>query len=228
MLKVGYPQDDYQYQEYILHKVTKEREGWELNLDGSLIFWCPGDSSVIPHKGMLARLYGGGFGGITRGLFLNGQKVFYRTEDEQDLKNRQDNEDSQRKTKETFEDNKDDYFDRINKLPEVFQKRIAKFQNTNPDYDWKFGGYELFCCEQAVKLADYFKSDNALMTWNKLDYKEQEKQCPVLDKGHSGNTFGVSIRLAHWYLSNPENVIAEHGALTPLVGCKEYGCPHDK
>jgi len=226
MLKVEYPQDDYQYQEYILHKVTKEREGWELNLDGSLIFWCPGDSPITPHKGVLARLYGDGFGGITRGLFLNGQKVFYRTEAEQKEKNRKDSELAQSEKRNKFEENKVSYFTRISKLPSVFQGRIAKFQNTNPDYDWNFGDYELFCCEQAVKLADYFKNDEALLAWDKLDYKEQEKQCPVLDKGHSGNTFEVSVRLSHWYLSNPENVIAEHGALTPLVGCKEYGCPH--
>jgi hypothetical protein len=227
-MKVEYPINDCQYQEYILHKVTKEKEGWELNLDGSLIFWCPEDSPIMPRKEMLARLYGGGFGGITRGLFLNGQKVFYRTEAEQKEKNRKDSELAQSEKRNKFEENKVSYFTRISKLPSVFQERIAKFQNTNPDYDWKFGGYELFCCEQAVKLADYFKNDNDLLTWNKLEYKEQEKQCPVLDKGHSGNTFEVSVRLAHWYLSSPENVIVEHGALTPLVGCKEYGCPHDK
>lgn len=38
--------------------------------------------------------------------------------------------------------------------------------------------------------------------------------------------FGFAVRLAYWYVTDPGAVVAEHGALTPLVGCGDYGCPH--
>lgn len=46
------------------------------------------------------------------------------------------------------------------------------------------------------------------------------------DDGHSGNTFGCAARLAYHYLTEQENIVREHGALVPLVGCEKYGCPH--
>ena len=49
---------------------------------------------------------------------------------------------------------------------------------------------------------------------------------PGLDRGHSGNSFDFACRLANSYLSNPELVYLDHGALTILIGCEAYGCPH--
>jgi hypothetical protein len=48
---------------------------------------------------------------------------------------------------------------------------------------------------------------------------------PLAD-GHSGNTVGCACLLARLYLTSPEDVARMHGALTPLVGCAEYGCVH--
>lgn len=56
--------------------ITKrKRDGWS--------FWVPTDSPVEPSVGMAVRMYGKGIGAIVRGLFLDGQCVFYRTEAEQ-------------------------------------------------------------------------------------------------------------------------------------------------
>lgn len=38
---------------------------------------------------------------------------------------------------------------------------------------------------------------------------------------------GLALRLAYWYLTKRENVVREHGALVPLVGCEAYGCTHE-
>lgn len=57
-----------------------------------------------------------------------------------------------------------------------------------------------------------------------LDYEKQIQKVPDLDEGHSGNSFGVSCRLAYWFIKEPEYVYKEHGALCPLIGCKNYGC----
>ena len=56
----------------------------------------------------------------------------------------------------------------------------------------------------------------------------QKAFIPDLNEGHSGNSFGMSCRLAYNYLQDEEMVFFEHGALTPLVGCAEYGCAHPR
>lgn len=63
---------------------------------------------------------------------------------------------------------------------------------------------------------------------NGYDHKLQRAVLPTLFDGHSGNSFGMALRLAYHYLTNPENVFLEHGALTPLVGCDDYGCRHPR
>jgi hypothetical protein len=57
-----------------------------------------------------------------------------------------------------------------------------------------------------------------------LDWEAQKTIVPDLDDGHSGNTFGAALCLAHLYLTEPEAVAGVMGALAPLVGSEEYGC----
>jgi len=51
---------------------------------------------------------------------------------------------------------------------------------------------------------------------------------PDLSDAHSGNSMGISCRLAYHYLNDEEMVFFEHGALVPLVGCTAYGCIHPR
>ena len=52
-----------------------------------------------------------------------------------------------------------------------------------------------------------------------------EAMCdPYYGNEHSGNTFGFSVRLAYLMAERPDLIAMEHGALCPLVGCKDYGC----
>lgn len=76
-----FPENDDQFEDHVLTKVEKEQEGWSIHHDG-LGFWCPPDSPIEPKAGMTARFYGQGFGSRVRGLFIDGHKVFYRTEAE--------------------------------------------------------------------------------------------------------------------------------------------------
>lgn len=55
-----------------------------------------------------------------------------------------------------------------------------------------------------------------------MKYEEQKILVPGLDDGHSGNTFGMSVYLAYWYLTKKDNVTKIQGALSPIVGSKEY------
>lgn len=58
-----------------------------------------------------------------------------------------------------------------------------------------------------------------------LPWEEQAKA--GIDPGHSGNTFGFACHLARLWIIGPEAVVTEHGAMVPLVGCKDYGCTHE-
>lgn len=67
--------------------------------------------------------------------------------------------------------------------------------------------------------------------WANLNSKEQDYdttrqslEMPGLDHGHSGNSFGMSVRLGGlWLSSMTEGVIGHYGALAPLVGSDDYG-----
>jgi hypothetical protein len=59
----------------------------------------------------------------------------------------------------------------------------------------------------------------------KMGYDEQQKAVPGMFDGHSGNTFGMAVRLAHHYLTDPDLVWREHAAISALIGCEEAGCP---
>jgi hypothetical protein len=226
MIKVKYPKNDNQYHEVIIKSVDESsftgNNGW--------LFYAPKDSKVKPKIGTIARFYGRGIGHTVRGLFLDGEEVFYKTELQEKIAQEKQIEDDKIKRQKEYESKNIHELDaRYERLPEVFRKRLDKYRNTNPNFRRDYETYELFCCEQAVIFSQTFNTIEALDKWYPIkEYNNQKLQCPLLSNDHSGNTFGMAVRLARWYLTNPENVIKEHGALTPLVGCEEYGCPHDK
>jgi len=78
-MNVEFPADDVEFEDHVLTKVEVSGDGWHI-LHGGLGFWCPNISPIEPKPGMNARFYGKGLGSRVRGLFLDGRKVFYRTE----------------------------------------------------------------------------------------------------------------------------------------------------
>lgn len=78
-----YPENDEQFVETTLKGVTHHKDGsWSMLCDDGWSFYVPADSPVTPEVGMVARFYGKGLCTLVRGLFLGGQKVYYRTEAE--------------------------------------------------------------------------------------------------------------------------------------------------
>lgn len=76
-----FPADDQQFEEHTITNVQTHDDGWSISC-GGFGFGVQKDSPVAPVAGMTARFYGKGFGSRVRGLFLDGQKVYYRTEQE--------------------------------------------------------------------------------------------------------------------------------------------------
>ena len=79
-----YPKDDLQFEEHMITRAEKENGGsWSITRSGGWSFFVPA-GKVVPKVGSLARYYGGGIGRPVRGLFIDGQCVFYRAEVEQE------------------------------------------------------------------------------------------------------------------------------------------------
>jgi hypothetical protein len=217
---------DTQYEEFTITEARRysDGNGWSLSLSGGYGFGCPATDLVTPTPGMKARLYGRGFGWPVRGLEIDGHRIFYRTEQEQHDKAAADAMERELRQKADFEASESDYRTQLAALPEVFQRRFARFEAGNPEFPWRYGWYEIAACKQAVALAEHFKTPERLRAW--LDKDAPAKDFNAWDDSLSGNQVGVAKRLAWWLLSEPENVVREHGAMVIIVGCEAYGCTH--
>jgi hypothetical protein len=217
-------------------RITKvhgdDEQGWSVTMDDGWSIGIPQESPIRPAPGMTVRLYGEGIGRPVRGMLLDGVEVYYRTAEQQEAAEREWVENNHREKQAAALLAEPETARRIAALPEVMQRRLKKFRDTNPDFDWEYLPYELMCCEDGVKIADALRGEPdavaALTAFHAAPWDTQIAQVPTLDRGHSGNSFGMACRLARWLLTEPEMAVKDHGALTPLVGCDKYGCPHDE
>lgn len=214
---------DQEYEDRIVTNVNDEGEYWSIGTDAySFGFRKTGVNPVI---GATARFYGRGFGSVVRGLDLNGVEIFYRTPAEQEQEHIRWRENWQREKQEKFEAMGQRELDaQYAELPLVFQRRLDRFRRNNPAFRWEHEAYEMSCCVDAVRIADVCPSFDDIKAFHDLPWEHQKEKVPDLFDGHSGNSFGMTCHLAGLYVTNPKLVPLEHGALCPLVGCKEYGC----
>lgn len=183
---------------------------------------------AVPKKGdkITIHVYGGS---SIRGVDLNGKKLYYFTDAEIDAERKKRAEAYKKEQEERFEKEKDQLDADFDALPEIFQKRIERFRKNKPTFRVEFESYEMFCCKEAVKIANACKTPEKVKEFKELMSYEEQLEFAEIDDGHSGNTFGCACALAYHYLTEKENVAKEHGALAPLVGSKEYGeVPVDK
>lgn len=78
--------NDAQFEDTTITSVRAEADGWSVGHSHGFSFWVKSSSPVEPKVGMSARFYGKGIGFPVRGLFLEDQEVFYRTEAEDEEK----------------------------------------------------------------------------------------------------------------------------------------------
>lgn len=187
----------------------------------------------------------GTFGRPVRGMMLTKlidsatTLIYYRTPAEEEERNRRMVDEMHAAQRAQFEATGRAILDaKYDALPQVFKDRIDKYRRNNPDFRWKYEGYEMFCCTEAVKLATHALSLTdgdqhvaaetlrALATSEAPDRYEQQRifdTAAGLDDGHSGNTHGTAWHLAWMYLSHPDLVEKRYGAIAPLVGSEEVG-----
>jgi hypothetical protein len=77
-----FPADDSQFKDNVIESVSRDGESYTITCDGWSL-WCGKDCPIEPKAGQIARQYGRGIGSTVRGLFIDGAKIWYRSEAEQ-------------------------------------------------------------------------------------------------------------------------------------------------
>lgn len=217
--------EDTQFQDHIIAKVHGKGKNCSVTMDDGWSFGV-GVGPVIPRVGQSIRLYGRGIGSRVRGLVIDGHTFFYRTEAEDQAEFSR--EVAQRKLEkwEAYKAGLTEQEAAIAALPPVFQRRLKRFMENAPETAWESQGYELAACQAALAILATCDTEAAVQEFYNLSWAEQITRAPELNTlGISGNQFGMACRLAHWYLTEPENVWKEHAAISIITGCETAGCP---
>lgn len=214
-------QKDDDYNEWLITNVEESESGYSIGTNGAWTIPLEKKHGIEPKKGQTIKVWGD-IGRPIRGIAINGETAFYRTPQQQEEHHRQEVKEMNDEKRAEFEEKREEYDSQYDELPEVFQKRIDRFRSNNPDFRWKYEPYELFCCQEAVKIAKAMEDTDGVQKFNKANHQEKTEMVD-LGEGHSGNTMGAATMLAYVYLDSPKKVIEVHGALAPLVGSEEYG-----
>lgn len=244
VISVGneFPEDDNMWNDTILRSVDATESGYTLNLsNGTSICVFHKDCGVIsvpPKEGDYCRLYGKGFGYSVRGIFINGKKLRYETQEQCDDNHKKYLQNMEKEKEVKWQKNKESMMERVAMLPQCFQDRINRFMTANQDFGRDYLDYELMVCEQAVLMADALfmplvnrMGVEALPEFydsvRKWSMEELEDKVKGIDQGHSGNSLSCALNLAYAFGSSKLDYVKNsHGALAPLVGCEKYGCTH--
>lgn len=91
---------------------------------------------------------------IITGIALRGRVIRFKTYDEHYAEVKARTREKEIAEEEAWKSGgKEEFTERLQALPIDFQRRIQKYMVANPEWGWRFGRYEMFVCEQAVKMA---------------------------------------------------------------------------
>lgn len=176
-----------------------------------------------PAKGQVIKMYPHDVSATLRGVVIDGVTVYYRTEEESVAWLAEQIAADEAVRQQNFLETRDVYAKRVAALPEPLQARFAYFSHANPDFDWKYGNYELFVCEEAVKIAVAFPSAEAIRVFAKDPFGNGAKI--MLSSDHSAHTFQMAAFIARTLVDAPSELLDVPGALATIVGSAEYGQP---
>jgi hypothetical protein len=220
-----YLPNDQEYREEVIEKVEDLKDNWDIgtNIGNLLVPKC--NTKFVPEAGMITNFYGKGLGHTIRGVTIPAHNIifYYRTPEEEEQRFKEEQKECDKEREKAYKKNKAKYEKSYKALPKVFQDRIDKFRKNNPTFNRDFLSYQLFCDEEAIKIASKLKTVEQINNFIQMSWDAQRKIVDV-DPGHSGNSFGYTICNAKLWLTNPEQIINYHGALSKLVGCEAYGC----
>ncbi len=205
----------------IVTRVTKNGEYYFVEFDGSG-FGLEAKYGVEPKLGDEVILHTVN-GSMVRGVEINGSKVFYKTDADLENEHKEFVANLRKKREEEFLKNKDKLDADFDSLPKLFQEKIQKNRDSDPNYRIESESYDMFCYTQALEIAKNlpkFKDipdidvKERVKKFYEMSFEDQLKAIPTLNDGHSGNTFLVSCNLAAQYLSSAEYASNKIRALT--------------
>jgi len=208
--------------EGIIKGFAKTDYGYTVDLKRGVSFGIKSEYNYIPKIGDFASLKTHNGNGI-RGLNINGEKIFYLTDEQLKEQRRQWIKENRERKENEFLKNKSKMDADFDSLPDCFKIRISHFRENNPNFRIEYEPYELLCCLDAIKIANTLKTPEAVKKYSGMNYDERNNIVKGLSDGHSGNSIELAIMLSYYYLSDPEMVIKFHGGLCMLVGCDKYG-----
>ena len=146
------------------------------------------------------------------GQELNGALLWYDSPEQEVAKREADRAALIAKRKREFAESLAQLDADFDSLPESFQRRISRFRSEDPDFRWRSEAYEMFCCKQAVLLAEWARSDGStgseaverVRVWSEDSVAAQMASIPGWSDEHSGNTFWGSVSLASALLRGDE------------------------
>ena len=192
------------------------KKGWQIRYDGSWSLWIQSiPDGYTPKVGSDLCSFANGC--FVLGVVIDGHVCRYKTCEQERREQQAALERRREETRKQFSE----HDAAIEKLPDVFQRRIKKFQRA-PLFREDLEAYEIFVCEQAVLFAEKLQTIDELIRWSELDFGQRREVVPEISDGHSGNTFGLACCLARLYLEQPEMIMEMPGAMAPLVGSNAY------
>lgn len=206
----------------IIKNVTEDKTHFMIDIDGSWSFCLSKEYEVVPKVGDKVALYTVNVSTV-RGVDINNEKIFYKTDAELEAERNEWLINYEKEKQETFEKNKAQLDADYESLPENFKQRIDRFRKNNPKFRVDFESYEMFCCQEALKIAAVCKTTTDIAAFHDLKWEQQIMVVPTLSDGHSGNTFGFACVLARFQIECPDKVSEAHGSLSVLVGSEAFG-----
>jgi hypothetical protein len=195
-----FPENDNQFEEAVIEKVDATLDGWAIHRVDGWSYFVPHDSPIIPEKDMVARFYGKGIGSSVRGLFLDGVKVFYRTEEE----------DKEKWEIDLHGADATDWLKRWDEGGIVWSISMGGF---GPGYEQSI---QIACVEV---LRFLLEKEYNVSTWEdrkvwehcRCKIEEAGFKNPVIEKlGLSGAQWGAAVNLAvHFYRRGPRAIMTD-------------------
>lgn len=193
----------------VVEKVEPGKNGMHVTVDGAIGMFLPIRAISV---GDVVTIWDGHpelfVGGERHGWALNGELVEWLTPFERIAKRVQWLADYDRRRREEMERGAEQRHRDYESLPAPLKARIDRFAAERPDF-WMNGAYELYCCTEAAKIAEYLRprveagGDPEAVVRAFYDSVHDQADCGI-DDGHSGNTFGGACSLARALLDGSE------------------------
>jgi hypothetical protein len=199
---------DTTYDRLVLAKVepAQDGSGWYVTSTKGWGIFVPNISGVPTPKAGDVLWNFGSIGQPVQGQILNNHVIWYRWPEQRAVHRATELARYAAEKRQRFERERETLDARYQALPEPFRARIDRFRAKDPDFRVDSEAYESFILQQAALLAAHFKTEDAVLAWERIgskdgdppyDHDRQMAEAPAgWSDGHSGNTYGCAVRFA--------------------------------